>query len=77
MPYSWSELRSMLKRDLIAKHDVLITDVLKPTHLDIFRHEILDELRHREIAGFTKAMVWMTVVITLATIANVILWALK
>lgn len=69
--HSWAELKAMTKAELVGEHD---------RHTQVasdYLITIRDELRHREGAKQTWVMLWMTVVITTATIANVILWALE
>ena len=71
------DLTKALRKDLVAKYRELNEEPVHPSDHAFQRQEVRDELRHREIRSYTKAMFWMTVAITLATIANVILWALK
>jgi len=64
-------------KDLVAKYRELNEEPVHPSDLAFQRQEVRDELRHREMHSYTKAMFWMTIAITLATIVNVILWVLK
>lgn len=75
---TWADLRQMSDDDLIAGHDHCAKNTGE--HLITYR----DELRHREqsrltgkIVYLTWAMAAMTAVVLLATVANVILWALR
>ena len=58
----------MSHRELAQEHD---RDGLSEDYRGIVR----DELRHRQIARMTRAMVAMTVVIAVATLFNVAIWA--
>jgi len=76
--HKWAELKELTEADLIKEHDQHAKTA--PDYMATIR----DELRHREQTRQTAAMVvlskriaYMTLIITAATIANVILWALK
>ena len=71
------DLTKASRKDLAAKYRELNEKPVHSSDLASQRQGVRDELRHRDIRRYTKAMFWMTIVITLATIANVILWALK
>jgi len=68
--HSWRELKAMSDRELIEEHDK-ITNIIGE-----YLVTIREELRHRERTKQTRVMLWMTGVITAATILNVILWAI-
>ncbi len=72
MAHTWAGLKELSDNELIAEHD----DSAKNTVVGT-RH-YLDELRYRQqsrvaskLEGFTKWIFWLTVVVTLATVANV------
>ena len=76
--HTWGELQSMTDAELIEEHDHHAKTA--PDYMATIR----DELRHRELARQTstiRRLTWcmasLTVTITFATIANVILWVLK
>lgn len=71
------DLTKASRKDLAAKYYELNEVPVHPSDLAFQRQEVRDELRHREVRGYTKAMFWMTIAITLATIVNAVLWALK
>ncbi len=71
------DLTKASRKDLVAKYRELNGEPVHPSDLAFQRQGVRDELRHREIRGYTEAMFWITVAITLATIADVILWTLK
>jgi hypothetical protein len=71
------DLTKASRKELVARYRKLNEEPVHPGDLAFQRQEVRDELRHREIRAYTKAMFWMTVAITLATIGNVILWALR
>jgi len=74
---AWAELKKKSDSDLVALHDECARGTGE------FLLTLRDELRHRDSARQTKTMVRlsremvaMTVLILLATIANVVLWTL-
>ena len=77
MAREWAELEKASKEELKAEYGQPPDDPFLYGDFQMRKIEIRDELHHREIRGYTQAMFAMTLVITLATIANVILWALK
>lgn len=77
MAREWAELKKASKEELKAEYGQRPEDPYLYGDFQMRRTEIRDELHHREIRGYTRAMLAMTVVITFATIANVILWTLK
>ena len=71
MAMKWADLKKKSKSGPIDLHDKRAANTAEGLRV------IQDELYQRTIENHTKAMTWMTVLITLATIANGILWALK
>ena len=72
MAHTWADLKELSDDELIAEHDGSAKNTGVGT-----RH-YLDELRYRQqsrvaskLEGFTKWILWLTVVVTLATVANV------
>ena len=72
MAHTWAELKNLSEDELIAEHD----DSAGRTQVDL--NFYLEELRYRhnarvasKLEGFTKWIFWLTVVVTLATVANV------
>ena len=66
----WTKVRRLSYRELIREHD-------RPVYSENYRSVLREEIRHRQNRAATRSTVAMTLVITLATISNVILWALK
>ena len=69
---TWAELKNLSEDELIAEHDDLAG------HTDVGLNFYLEELRYRhharvasKLEGFTKWILWLTVVVTLATVVNV------
>ncbi len=71
---SLTELRAMSDDELIEKHDLLAKNTIVGTQ------HFLDEVARREqskqteaMLSYTRRITWMTVVITLATIINLVI----
>ena len=72
MAHKWADLKKLSDDELIAEHDAVAG------YMQIGPIYYLDELRYRqqsrvasELEGFTKWIFWLTLVVTLATVANV------
>ena len=70
----WADLKSLSDAELIARYDAQSGSTVVGTQ------HYLDELRYREqsriassVERFTKQIWWLTLIITLATIVNVVL----
>jgi hypothetical protein len=70
MAYKWAELQGLTDRDLTKKHDEAAVGCGSRDWLTLYR----DELHHRQLHRHTKAMTWMTVIIVVATVVNIVLW---
>lgn len=69
--HRWAQLKRMSHAELIREHD---------QHAESASDYLLtirDELRHRQSSRQTRAMLIMTAVVVMATIANVTMWALR
>lgn len=71
----WGDLRSLPEDELIARHDDLVTRSRVSTSVTYY----LEELRYRrqlcisaKVERFTKLIFWLTLIVTAATILNVI-----
>ena len=72
MAHKWAALKELSDDELIAEHDAVAG------YMQIGPPYYLDELRYRQqsrvaskLEGFTKWIFWLTVVVTLTTVANI------
>jgi len=66
---TYEKLRARRRKDLEEIHDKETANVVESIQF------IREELRHREIRRYTQWITGMTLAITVATILNVVLWA--
>jgi len=71
MAHTYSELKGLTWHEVVEEHDNAAKGCGSRDWLALLR----DELRHRQHIRYTRAITWLTIVITVATIFNVVLWA--
>lgn len=71
MSISIAELRSMSHAELERRFDA------EGARVELGLNFIYDEIKHRRLERLTRWITWMTGVITVATLVNVVLFAIR
>ena len=72
MARSWATLQRLSDDELVAEHDesARVTQIGTAYYLDELRHRRQGRVASR-VEKFTQVILWLTVVVTVATIVNV------
>ena len=68
MGFSWSELKKKSDNEIIREHDAMIASGIVNVGLDYF----VAEIYHRRQARIARYILWLTIVITVLTLVNVV-----